>query len=322
MTSLFNDSLTTTQSSYAQALDCRAVRPISHESLGREHVPTNEQRRAAAKRKLERQMVYRHERAKKRRIIAVVSTVVVVALVGGGVWWLATHDFGNGDAAASETPPPQESVDKAENIPTAMHQIPKRPQPLAEKVNCEYTKGAEPAAKENTPPANGEQPATGTVGVTLGTSIGDLKLNLDRSLAPCTVNNFVTLAKQKYFDNTTCHRLVVTGIQVLQCGDPGGNGRGGPGYSFKDEVYPELTYGRGVLAMANSGPDTNGSQFFIVYGDGANLQPKYTVFGTLDEESLKKVDEVAKTGAITESPGQGDGKPKTPVDIKSAAVAN
>jgi peptidyl-prolyl cis-trans isomerase B (cyclophilin B) len=284
-------------------------------------VPTNEQRRAAAKRKLERQMVYRHERAKKRRIIAVVSTVVVVALVGGGVWFLATHDFGNGDAAASETPQ-NESVDKADKIPTAMHQIPKRPAALPEKVNCEYTKGQEPAAKENTPPANGEQPATGTVGVTLGTSIGDLKFNLDRSLAPCTVNNFLSLAKQKYFDNTTCHRLVVTGIQVLQCGDPGGNGMGGPGYSFKDEVYPELTYGRGVLAMANSGPDTNGSQFFIVYGDGANLQPKYTIFGTVDEDSLKKIDEVAKTGTISQSPGQGDGKPKTPVDIKSALVAN
>ncbi|MGI5506088.1 peptidylprolyl isomerase [Lentzea sp. CA-135723] len=285
-------------------------------------MPTNEQRRASAKRKLERQMVYRQERAKKRRIIAVVSTVVVVALVGGGVWFLATNDvFGNGDAAASETPT-QESVDKAENIPTALHQIPKRPAALPEKVNCEYTKGQEPAAKENTPPANGEQSSAGTVGVTLGTSIGDLKFTLDRSLAPCTVNNFVSLASQKYFDNTTCHRLVVTGIQVLQCGDPGGNGMGGPGYSFKDEVYPELTYGRGVLAMANSGPDTNGSQFFIVYGDGANLQAKYTIFGTVDEESLKKIDEVAKTGTISQAPGQGDGKPKTPVDIKSALVAN
>jgi peptidyl-prolyl cis-trans isomerase B (cyclophilin B) len=285
-------------------------------------VPTNEQRRANAKRKLERQMAYRQQRAKKRRIIAVVSTVVVVALVGGGVWFLATNDvFGNGDASASETPT-QESVDKAENIPTALHQVAKRPAPLPEKVNCEYTKGQEPAAKENTPPANGEQPATGTVDVTLGTSIGDLKLNLDRSLAPCTVHNFVELAKQKYFDNTTCHRLTVTGIQVLQCGDPGGNGMGGPGYSFKDETYPELTYGRGVLAMANSGPDTNGSQFFIVYGDASSLKPDYTVFGTVDEESLKKVDEVAKTGTISQQPGQGDGKPKTPVDIKSATVAN
>ncbi len=284
-------------------------------------MPTNEQRRAAAKRKLERQMVYRNERAKKRRILAVVSTVVVVALVGGGVWFLATHDFGNGDAAASETPQ-QESVDKAENIPTELHKVAKRPQALPEKVNCEYTKGAEPAAKENTPPANGEQPSTGTVPLTLGTSIGDLKLNLDRSLAPCTVANFLNLAKQKYFDNTTCHRLVVTGIQVLQCGDPAGTGRGGPGYSFKDEVFPELTYGRGVLAMANAGPDTNGSQFFIVYGDGSNLQPKYNIFGTLDEDSLKKIDEVAKTGTISASPGQGDGKPKTPVEIKTAVAAN
>lgn len=282
-------------------------------------MPTNEQRRAAAKRKLERQMVYRQQRAKKRRIIAVVSTVAVVALVGGGVWFLTTYDFGNGDAAASET---QDSVVKAENIPTELHKIAARPQPLGEKVNCEYPKGQEQAAKENTPPADGEQPATGTVDVTLGTSIGDLKLTLDRALAPCTVNSFVTLANQKYFDGTTCHRLVVTGIQVLQCGDPTGTGSGGPGYSFKDETYPELSYGRGVLAMANSGPDTNGSQFFIVYGDGSNLQPNYTVFGTVDEDSLKKIDEVAKTGTVAEVPGQGDGKPKTPVDIKSALVAN
>ena len=214
-----------------------------------------------------------------------------------------THDFGNGDAAASETPQ-QESVDKAENIPTELHKVAKRPQALPEKVNCEYTKGAEPAAKENTPPANGEQPSTGTVPLTLGTSIGDLKLNLDRSLAPCTVDELrepgeAEVLRQHDVPPPRGDRHPGPAVRR-----PGGHRLGGPGYSFKDEVFPELTYGRGVLAMANAGPDTNGSQFFIVYGDGSNLQPKYNIFGTLDEDSLKKIDEVAKTGTISRRPAR------------------
>ena len=99
------------------------------------------------------------------------------------------------------------------------------------------------------------------------------------------MKSFLSLVGQKYFDNTTCHRLTVgAGLQVLQCGDPSGTGSGGPGYSFNDEVFPELKYGRGTLAMANSGANTNGSQFFIVYGDGSGLDPAYTAFGTVDAE--------------------------------------
>ena len=280
-------------------------------------MPNNEQRREAAKRKLERQLVRRQERAKRRRLTAVVSTIVIVIAVGGGVYFLATHDFGSNDAEASAsstaaTPP----NDKPQSIPTELAPAVKRPTPLAANVACEYTAGGE-AAKPVQAPTAGEVSAEGTIGVTLATSVGDLKLTLDRTLAPCAVNSFVNLAKQAYFNETTCHRLTTKGILVLQCGDPKGAGNGGPGYSFKDEVFPEIKYGRGVLAMANSGPDTNGSQFFIVYGD-SQLEPKYTVFGSIDADSLKHVDEVANAGTAS---GQGDGKPNTPVDIKTATVA-
>ncbi|MBP2335183.1 peptidyl-prolyl cis-trans isomerase B (cyclophilin B) [Saccharothrix coeruleofusca] len=279
-------------------------------------MPNNVQRREQAKRKLERQIARRAERAKRRRITAVIATAVAVVLVAGGIYFLATYDFSGGDDAAASTTPSAPD-DKPSSIPTALHPAVKRPTPLAAKVNCEYPAGQEQASKQVNAPAAGEVSAEGTVGATLATSIGDLKLTLDRALAPCAVNSFVSLAEQGFYNDTTCHRLTTSGIQVLQCGDPSATGRGGPGYSFKDEVFPELSYGRGVLAMANSGPDTNGSQFFIVYGDGSNLEAKYTVFGTVDEESLKKVDEVAMQG--TDS-GSGDGKPKTPVDIKTATV--
>ncbi len=281
-------------------------------------MPTNVQRREQAKRKLERQIVRRAERAKRRRIVAVAVTAVLVVVVAGGVYFIATTDLfkGGDDAAASSTPP--NPSDGAKDIPTEAHPAVKRPTALPAKATCEYPASQQPASKPAQAPAAGEVSAEGTVDATLALSIGDLKLTLDRTLAPCTVNSFVSLAKQGYFNDTKCHRLTTSGIQVLQCGDPSGQGSGGPGYSFKDEVFPELTYGRGLLAMANAGPDTNGSQFFIVYGDGKNLEPKYTVFGTVDAEGLKKVDEVAKAG--TDS-GQGDGKPNTPVDIKTATVA-
>jgi peptidyl-prolyl cis-trans isomerase B (cyclophilin B) len=113
---------------------------------------------------------------------------------------------------------------------------------------------------------------------------------------------------------------VGAGLQVLQCGDPSGSGSGGPGYSFNDEVYPQLKYGRGTLAMANAGPNTNGSQFFIVYGDASALTPAYTAFGTVDATSLKAIDKVANAGVIPEG-GPTDGKPATPVNIKTATAA-
>jgi cyclophilin family peptidyl-prolyl cis-trans isomerase len=113
---------------------------------------------------------------------------------------------------------------------------------------------------------------------TVATSCGRVELDLFEDQAPIAVNNFVFLAEKGFYDGLTFHRLE-TGF-VVQGGDPAGDGSGGPGYQFEDELDRDAKYRPGTLAMANSGADTNGSQFFIVIGpEGRNLPPNYTIFG-------------------------------------------
>ena len=181
-------------------------------------------------------------------------------------------------------------------------------------TTCDYPADSM-AAKEVDPPA-AEAPDTGEAEVTLSTSVGDLRATLDREKTPCTVNSFMSLAEQGYFDDVTCHRMTTAGIFVLQCGDPSGTGAGGPGYSFADELDGSETYGAGTLAMANAGPDTNGSQFFIVYAD-TELPPAYAVFGTVDEAAVETVQGVADKGV--DSP-TGDGAPNQDVTIESVSA--
>jgi cyclophilin family peptidyl-prolyl cis-trans isomerase len=110
------------------------------------------------------------------------------------------------------------------------------------------------------------------------TNKGEFTIVLDQKKAPLAANNFVTLARYKYFDNTQCHRAILD--FVVQCGDPTATGSGGPGYSFADELPQAGEYKLGSIAMANSGANTNGSQFFIITGDqGISLPPSYTLFG-------------------------------------------
>jgi len=154
---------------------------------------------------------------------------------------------------------------------------------------CVYNQSGTAAKKVDLPPS--EPVAADTM--TISTNRGDIKVTLKPDSAPCTVNSFVSLAEQGYFDDTKCHRLVV-GF-VLQCGDPSGTGTGGPGYRFADELSGDETYPAGTFAMANSGPDTNGSQFFIVLAD-ASLPAAYTVFGTVDAAGLKVAQDIAKDG--------------------------
>jgi peptidyl-prolyl cis-trans isomerase B (cyclophilin B) len=182
-------------------------------------------------------------------------------------------------------------------------------------VSCDYPENPAGAAKEVDPPP-ADAPSSGDVEATITTSVGDLKATLHQEATPCTVNSFLSLADQGYFDATQCHRLTTEGIFVLQCGDPTGTGTGGPGYSFDDELSGKETYPAGTLAMANAGPNTNGSQFFVVYAD-TQLPPSYAVFGTLDDASVKIVADVAKKGTQTGGP---DGPPKTPVSIESITV--
>jgi len=183
---------------------------------------------------------------------------------------------------------------------------------------CSYVESGA-AAKEVDLPDPADTPS-GQVDATMSTSIGDLGLTLDADAAPCTVGSFVSLAEQGYYDDTSCHRMTVPdGFQVLQCGDPTGTGSGGPGYTYADELTGDETYPAGTLAMANAGPDTNGSQFFIVYGD-TQLSPDYTVFGTVDAAGVAAVTKAARAG-VDDANGPGDGHPKTPVDISGVTVS-
>jgi cyclophilin family peptidyl-prolyl cis-trans isomerase len=116
----------------------------------------------------------------------------------------------------------------------------------------------------------------------VSTNKGDFAIVLDSIKAPLATNNFVVLARYKYFDGTKCHRAITD--FVVQCGDPTATGSGGPGYSFADELPAKGEYKIGSIAMANSGPNTNGSQFFIITGEnGATLNPDYTLFGQVIE---------------------------------------
>ena len=281
-------------------------------------MPTNQQRRRAAQRKLERQLARRAEQAKRRRMITIGVTLVAVVLVGAGIWYLAS---GLGTSTAAEQSSTSATTTSPITIPSALAPAPKRPTPLAATVQCDYPAGGS-AAKPVKAPSGTNISTQGTVNVTLQTNVGDIPLTLDRSLAPCAVNSFISLANQKFYDNTPCHRLSTTGLQMLQCGDPTGTGSGGPGYKFNDEVWQGLSYGRGYLAMANSGPNTNGSQFFLVYGT-ADLPPSYTVFGTISEPGLQVVDKIARAGDDGSFDATaGGGAPNMKVTINKAVVAS
>ena len=184
-------------------------------------------------------------------------------------------------------------------------------------IACDYESDGRPPAKEVEPPP-AEATVSGDVQVAIATGVGEITATLDADATPCTVGSFVSLAEQGYFDGTECHRLTTSGIFVLQCGDPSATGAGGPGYSFADELTGEEKYPAGTLAMANAGPDTNGSQFFVVY-DETPLPPSYTVFGTVDQAGVDTVQGVAQEGA-DDSNGPGDGAPNQPVEIESVTV--
>lgn len=189
--------------------------------------------------------------------------------------------------------------------------------PAAGTTNCTYTASGTPAKPADLPDGT-NVPDVGTVTFTLAMTGGPVTITGDRAVAPCALNSFESLAKQKFFDETSCHRLGDSGLFMVQCGDPTGSGRGGPGYKFADELNPAPTYPAGAVAMANSGPDTNGSQFFIVYEDSP-LPPNYTVFGHVDAAGLKVIKAMAAEGQDN-SYGDGTGKPLNAFRINSVSV--
>ena len=147
---------------------------------------------------------------------------------------------------------------------------------------------------------------------TMETSMGTLVIALDPIAAPITVNNFVFLAAQHYYDGVIFHRII-QGF-VCQGGDPDGNGRGGPGYKFVDELPKAGKYQIGSLAMANAGPNTNGSQFFLISGpSGVQLPPAYSLFGQV----VKGLDIVEMMQNVPTGPGD---RPKDDVVIRSVSI--
>jgi peptidyl-prolyl cis-trans isomerase B (cyclophilin B) len=292
-------------------------------------VPTNEQRRAAAKRKLERQLQRRARQARRRRILAIVggslAAVVVIAVVVASVWYAnKEHHKRQAAAGSSATATP------AAGAPPGVPPLPPFTPSPAVGANCQYPSSPEPAGKPVNPPRSGKVPTDpATVSVSMMTNQGPVGLLLANNESPCTVNSFVSLAQQKFFDDTGCHRLTIAPtLGVLQCGDPGGDGTGGPGYQFANEYptdqYPPddpalhqpVLYPRGTLAMANAGPNTNGSQFFLVYKD-SQLPPEYTVFGRIQDDGLATLDKIARQGVAG---GGEDGKPAVKVTITSVRL--
>lgn len=280
---------------------------------------TNKDRGQTSLSNLERELKSRDRKDKTRPLSVILASAIVILLIAGGIVWGATRSGDEEVTAQDETPTSEPQAPTAE--PLAM----KRAEALPKTVTCTYDESGE-AAAEVSVPSTKDVSTEGTVNVTLATNKGDIGMELDRSVSPCTVNAIEHLAKEKYYDDTVCHRLTTDGIYVLQCGDPTGTGSGGPGFQFPNE-YPTdeaseeqlgapATYPRGSIAMANSGPDTNGSQFFLNYKDSP-LPPSYTYFGQIDEGGLEVLDAIAGAGV---DGGASDGQPAEQVVIETAKV--
>ena len=277
-------------------------------------MPTNKQRRQAAQRHLQRQLERRTELAKKRRrnlgIVATVVAVAVVVVAGLLITGVFTGDDDSPTASGSSTSAGATAARTTNADGT---------------VSCTFTpddSGNPNLTDVGTPPTPEATPAQGTSTLLMSTDQGDLTLTLDRAKAPCAASSFTYLAQQKFFDGSTCHRLVnQENFGVLQCGDPTGTGSGGPSYKYDEEVTPETTYPRGTIAMAKtSEPNTTGSQFFLCFVD-TDLPPQYTVVGTVDEPGLKVLEKVA-AGGIKDVGPTGDGAPAIPVNITTLSVVS
>lgn len=290
--------------------------------------------RELARAKYERQQARRAEQAdRRRRNQRIIAVVVVVALVIGSLAWVILSRTSSQDSAAGSATPAASPTASAPS-PTASGAA-SSAAPATPAASAAPSGSAAPSATVD--PALGEasvldctapgpvrsddirfdtaptDAATGSI--TFATNCGDIVVALDPA-ATATTASMAFLAQQGFFDATACHRLTTAGIFVLQCGDPAGNGTGGAGYTLPDENLPaegEANYPAGTVAMANAGPGTGSSQFFIVYDD-TTLPSGYTIWGQVTE-GLDIVKEIASVGV---GDGTADGTPRQPVVIESA----
>jgi peptidyl-prolyl cis-trans isomerase B (cyclophilin B) len=260
-----------------------------------------ERQRKLARQRYERRALRRAQRNQRTRqwtISVLVAIGSVVAFGGGGK---------NANAAAPASSTPSASPSASSPAAAVVHEP---------AHHCTYTANPPAARKVSFPPSKPDYQAR--YAATIQTNRGDIVIRLLNSKATCTVNSFVSLSRQRYFNHTPCHRLTTSGIFVLQCGDPTGTGRGGPGYEFADENLAGAKYTAGTVAMANSGANTNGSQFFLVYKNSMTLPASYTPFGRI-LSGLNIIKNVAKAGSDN-SNGPGDGHPKKKVEIERVVI--
>jgi peptidyl-prolyl cis-trans isomerase B (cyclophilin B) len=289
-----------------------------------EVVTKEQRRRQLAREKYERQQQRRLEQRRKARVRNSVIAAVVVAAVAG---------TGAAAAAGAFSSSKKKGTDNAAATPSATPSA-----TASQSASPAAKKGADPCARPakgspgkqtwtSAPALSIDKAATYTF--TLQTTCGAIPLTLDAAKAPQTVNSFAFLAAKGFFDHTKCHRLTTAGIYVLQCGDPNGDGSGGPGYTVPDENLSafgkasasdgKVVYPAGTVAMANKGSaHTGGSQFFLVYKD-SRLAPSYTPFGTIGAGGMKVLGKIAAAGD-NESSGAGDGGPNATVVIDKATV--
>nr|WP_206440146.1 peptidylprolyl isomerase [Streptomyces scabichelini] len=253
-------------------------------------------------------------RRKTRMRNAVIASVLGVILVGSLVSYTAgvfKNDDDASNAAAEATPSasPSKAPDPCEK-------------PAEGKVK--------PLSYKKEPAMTIDESADYTM--KLQTTCGAIDIDMPASPAPQTVNSFNFLVGKGYLDHTKCHRLTTEGIYVLQCGDPKGDGTGGPGYTIPDENLKDKrlkggVYPAGTVAMANQynaqtkqGRDSGGSQFFLVYQD-SQLPPDYTPFGTISKEGMKVLKKISDAGAQPVDPTTGNTAPNATVVINKATVA-
>jgi len=267
-----------------------------------------ERQKKLARERYQRQAVRQAQRARRTRqwTIAFTAVVVVAGLSVAGVFLAGQSPSSSATPkpSASSTPSPTPSPTPTTVAEPATH--------------CSYTSNPPAARKVNFPPAAPDYKAS--YEATITTNLGPIVIDLLNSKATCTVNSFVSLADQAFYNNTPCPRLSTSdGLYMLQCGDPTGKGTGGPGYEFASENLTGATYPAGTLAMANTGePDSNGSQFFLVYKN-TSLPPDYTPFGTI-VSGLNILQNVGNHGYGPPLSSAGGGAPKEKVEIESVTV--
>ncbi|OBJ13782.1 protein kinase [Mycobacterium sp. 1245801.1] len=275
----------------------------------------------------------------RRLLVGIVgASALALAAVAALVFALVTQSHGSADSAASSTQTRARAPGRTGSNPGSSGPASATAPPLPAfapppdlGADCQYRSVPDPVSRPVNPPPSGRVSTTPPqIGAVISTNVGDIAIQLANSESPCTVNSFISLVKQQFFDNTQCARLISSpdGGSLL-CGGPEVDGSGGPGYEFADE-YPAdqykpddpalratVVYPRGTIVMATEGPNTNGSQFALIFQD-SEMEPQSTVLGTIDQAGLATLDKIARAGIAG---NRQSGAPTNPVKITSVRLS-